>query len=317
MDTIMSYLETMFARLPKTPEVERIKQELQMNMEEKYQELIADGKTENEAVGTVISEFGNIDELMDELGYQETQPDQKQMFTDQEIELFLSENKQHGKMVAFGVATILVGVSIFMFMTGMVELLAPDNRLFSVAGLVPLLVLIAIAVGIFIVTGHQIEPYRERLKDYQLTPSQLQRIEQEAFDFRPEKVRAIVVGVMLCIIAPLVLIIISVFNSSYGTFGVSALLVLIALAVYLFVYYGVQDSAYQKLLQQEDYNDKKEETEDKVIGAVAAVVWPLTVALFLITGLIFELWHINWILFPITGLLFGAFAGVRGILNDK
>ncbi len=147
MDTIMSYLETMFARLPKTPEVERIKQELEMNMEEKYHELIADGKTENEAVGTVISEFGNIDELTDELGY--------------------------------------------------------------------------------------------------------------------------------------------------------------------------QDTAYQKLLQGEDYNDKKEEEEDKVIGAVASVVWPLAVVVFLITGLIFDLWQINWIIFPITGLLFGAFAGVRGILNDK
>ena len=317
MDTIISYLETMFARLPKTPEVEGIKQELQMNMEEKYQELIADGKTENEAIGTVISEFGNIDELIDELGYQETQPNEKQTFTDQEIDQFLSENKQHGKMVAFGVATILIAVSIFMFMTGIVEMLASDNRIFNIVGLVPLLVLIAIAVGIFIVTGHQIEPYSELLKDYQLTPSQLQWIEQEAFDFRPKKVRAIVIGVMLCIIAPLVLIIISVLDNSYATFGVSALLVLIAIAVYLFIYYGMQDTAYQKLLQEEDYNDKKEEEEDKVIGAVAAVVWPLAVVVFLITGLIFDLWQINWIIFPITGLLFGAFAGVRGILNDK
>ena len=37
-------------------------------MEDKYNELINDGKNENEAVGTVISEFGNLEELSKELG---------------------------------------------------------------------------------------------------------------------------------------------------------------------------------------------------------------------------------------------------------
>ena len=37
-------------------------------MEEKYRELKRSGKSENEAIGIVISEFGNINELIDELG---------------------------------------------------------------------------------------------------------------------------------------------------------------------------------------------------------------------------------------------------------
>src|SRR5690625_7274061 len=99
MDTILSYLETMFANLPRTQEVERIKQDLQLNMEEKYQELIAEGKTENEAVGTVISEFGNIDELMEELGYDlNEEQDAPRSLTDQEIGEFLrSEERRVGK----------------------------------------------------------------------------------------------------------------------------------------------------------------------------------------------------------------------------
>ena len=39
------------------------KQELWGMMEDKYNELISEGLSENEAVGTVISEFGNLDEL--------------------------------------------------------------------------------------------------------------------------------------------------------------------------------------------------------------------------------------------------------------
>ena len=68
MEAIRNYLETMFLHLPNTPEVLRAKQELGQMMEDKYTELIGEGKSENEAVGTVISEFGNLNELADELG---------------------------------------------------------------------------------------------------------------------------------------------------------------------------------------------------------------------------------------------------------
>ena len=37
-------------------------------MEDKYVELKAEGKSENEAIGIVISEFGNMEELIRELG---------------------------------------------------------------------------------------------------------------------------------------------------------------------------------------------------------------------------------------------------------
>ena len=37
-------------------------------MEDKYNELLAEGKSDNEAVGIVIAEFGNLDEVAEELG---------------------------------------------------------------------------------------------------------------------------------------------------------------------------------------------------------------------------------------------------------
>ena len=67
METIKNYLDNLFASYPKTPEVENAKSELLNNMEDRYSELKSKGKSENEAIGIVISEFGNIDELMKEL----------------------------------------------------------------------------------------------------------------------------------------------------------------------------------------------------------------------------------------------------------
>ena len=68
METIKNYLENMFSHLPNTPEVQKAKYELYQMMEDKYNELIPEGKSDNEAIGIVISEFGNLDELADSLG---------------------------------------------------------------------------------------------------------------------------------------------------------------------------------------------------------------------------------------------------------
>ena len=68
METIKNYLESMFRNLPNTSEVLKAKAELLQMMEDKYTELRREGKSENEAVATVISEFGNLDELADSLG---------------------------------------------------------------------------------------------------------------------------------------------------------------------------------------------------------------------------------------------------------
>ena len=106
MDTIKSYLETMFANLPATAEVLKAKDELWGMMEDKYNELINEGKSENEAVGTVISEFGNLDELAETLGLnrQSSAPvDNRRTLTQDEARSFVSAGSRHAFLTALGV----------------------------------------------------------------------------------------------------------------------------------------------------------------------------------------------------------------------
>ena len=65
METLRIYLNNMFHSLPDTAEVQRAKDELWQMMEDKYTDLISEGMSENEAVGTVIAEFGNLDDFAD------------------------------------------------------------------------------------------------------------------------------------------------------------------------------------------------------------------------------------------------------------
>ncbi len=68
MEVLRDYLEAMFSNMPDTEEVRKAKQELWSMMEDKYNSLIAAGKQDNEAIGTVLSEFGNFREIVESLG---------------------------------------------------------------------------------------------------------------------------------------------------------------------------------------------------------------------------------------------------------
>ena len=68
MDTIETFLDNMFAPYPTTPRLTEARAELRAMMEDAYNDAIAQGKTHNEAVGRVITDFGNLHELAPVLG---------------------------------------------------------------------------------------------------------------------------------------------------------------------------------------------------------------------------------------------------------
>ena len=63
MDTLRNYIETMFAALPNTPAARKMKKEMFENMEERFADLMAEGKSEAEAIGTIMVSFGTVEEL--------------------------------------------------------------------------------------------------------------------------------------------------------------------------------------------------------------------------------------------------------------
>lgn len=74
MYIIREYLDSLFLAAPQTEAMVQAKEELLATMEDHYYELIESGKSENEALGAVISEFGSIDELLNEVAESEMMP---------------------------------------------------------------------------------------------------------------------------------------------------------------------------------------------------------------------------------------------------
>lgn len=164
MNIIKTYIDNMFASLPNTKEVNKMKQDLLLNMEEKYRELKASGKTENEAIGIVISEFGNIEELAEGLGVNISPAEISENNVSMDVAKEYLETTK--KMSPF----ISVGVFLCILSPILLILLMPEgdwtleNSFNTIIGFVALFVLVAIAVGLFINAGVKlkIQPLKER-----------------------------------------------------------------------------------------------------------------------------------------------------------
>ncbi|MBW9146481.1 hypothetical protein KTC92_10300 [Clostridium sp. CM027] len=319
METIKNYLDNMFKVLPRTNQTVKLKNDLLWNMEEKYNENKNDGKSENEAIGIVISEFGNIDELIDELGIEHMKDDVKlKTITQEDADNFMAEKKRSGLLLGIGVSLCIVATAILILITTLVDngiLGKGISKNFSdMFGIIPLFILLVPAIALFIYSGIKLEKYKYLQSGFDLPPHVKVIVNQKNNAFASTHMISVITGVCICVISPVALFVSSAFGDNASSYGVVVLLVMIAIAVFLFIYFGNIKQSFSILLQIGDFS--KEKTEDnKLIGAVAAIVWPLAICIFLVSGLVFNLWHINWIIFPIVGILFGMFSAAYSIIK--
>lgn len=321
METIKNYIENMFIHLPKTKEILKVKNELLSNLEEKYHELKLNGKTENEAVGIVISEFGNIDELLKELGVETKRINNDcPLINDKEAQDFLEAKSKTGIIVGIGVFLCILGGASIILINQLIEdgfIVGLPEEVDSIIGLVPLFILVAIAVGLFIYSDTFTRKFQYINSEFLLTENVKSNLEQRREAFHPTYTLSTITGVVLCILSPIILFVSSVISEEASVYGVVGLLIVVGIAVFIFIYFGSIDEGYKKLLHVDDVGKRAKVKESKLERAVAAIVWPLAVCVFLITGLLYNLWHINWIIFPVTGILFGMFTGAYNIMKEK
>ena len=321
METITTYLDNMFARLPKTAQMIDLKNNIMANMEDKYDELKEAGKSEHEAIGIVISEFGNIDELVSELDINlDTKEDTRQTITKEEADTYLTEKSKSGSLIGIGVFLCFLAAASLILINQLVadQIIGKDlsSKAKDVFGLIPLFLLVAIAVGIFIYSGMKMEKYAYIEKGIHLPSSVKSYIQQKYDSYTPTYSVTVIIGVCLILISPIALFISSVMGENASTYGVVILLLMVAIAVYVFIYYGSLREGYGKLLEIDEYSNHTKK-EEKVIGAVASIVFPLATCIFLFCGFVYSLWYIAWIVFPITGILFGMFSAAYSIIKGN
>lgn len=70
MSRVSEYVDNMFFALPQTEETSNMRWQITESMEDRYAALVAEGYSEDAALGAVVSEFGSMEEICQSLGYQ-------------------------------------------------------------------------------------------------------------------------------------------------------------------------------------------------------------------------------------------------------
>ena len=316
MQAIRNYLETMFMNLPNTPEVLRAKEELWQMMEDKYTELKNEGKSENEAVGIVISEFGNLDELAEELGIHQfmelpevvaEQP--RRTITMEDTKQFLHDKARQAFQVAFGVLLCIVSpVGI---------IISEAVHINELIGELALFLCIAVAVGMFVFSGISIKKWDFLKQEPCSLDFETTNYVHEKKDYnRGIFALFLVIGIGLCILSVIPVIIFGEINLhlqavDLESMGAAFLLLFVAIGVFLIVYGSMIYGSFDELLKVNDVRtvggnyvpEQKEQYMTPAMATIMEVYWPTITCIYLIWSFLTFEWWVSWIIWPVAAIV--------------
>lgn len=168
MSKIQIYVENSFASLPRTKEVAELKMNIVESMEERFDALLREGKNENEAFGAVISEFGSMDEIRQELGISEDSNSPAAPFSVGSYPPPIPEDLLRGyeafrQQFAIAITAGVVCCILAIVMEQIFEALFGKGFM----AITIFFLLIAVGVGMFVYFGMQKSYWEEQLQQYQ------------------------------------------------------------------------------------------------------------------------------------------------------
>ncbi len=312
METIKNYLEAMFAGLPNTPEVRKARSELLQMMEDKYNELIAEGKSENTAVGTVISEFGNLDELAEDLNLTKEVEETKKSESELPHRIVNSDDAK-GYLEFARNRSLLIAVGVF-FCIASVACPILNIGTYGMMGVAMMFLCIALGVGL-IVAGSLIGSDWKFIKTElcRLDMATCNYVKERRRSFEPVRTLCMAIGVILCIIC-------WVPNMLYVSIGSNLapalMFIFIGFGVLLIIYSSGVQKSFGTLLNLNDINtisgsytereNKPVKYKNKTAETIATIYWPVCTSLYLIISFLTFRWDITWIIWPIAGVMHNA-----------
>lgn len=221
-------------------------------------------------------------------------------------------------LISTGVFLCIISPITLLILLQYCDLKDKNENVFSMIGVISLLVIISVAVLLFVLSGFRLKRFeyldREEIEtEYGVTSL----INSKKNKYNQTYVISISIGVILCIISVIPLLILSIFkDGKYALIGVSILLGIVSIAVLIFTLVGLKMSSYNKLLQEDDYTIKKKKT-NPIIRNIIGIFWLIIIAVYLAWSFIGNDWNISWVVFVVGGLLTPIISVVVESLNNK
>ncbi|MBQ6389764.1 MAG: helix-turn-helix transcriptional regulator [Mogibacterium sp.] len=234
---------------------------------------------------------------------------------------FLIHNEESAVRISTGVMLCILSPVILLMLGGMAEagIIPFSEQTATMIGTIILLLMIAAAVAMFIMTGMKGKrfEYLENLNiDTEYGVSGMAR--ERRSNYADTHSRLIVIGIVLCVIAAIPVMVLgfaeeAVLNSMWEAAGVDLLLIMCAAGVKMIVLTCIRQGGFDKLLEEGDYT-----RINKRAGRYDGIYWAIVLAIYLGWSFVTMKWEFTWIVWPIGGVLFAAYREiVKAIVRSK
>lgn len=227
-----------------------------------------------------------------------------------ELDNFILYKKRNAFIIATAVMAIIMSVSLVVFFE--------ENSLAKGA----MLIIVALAIGSMILVGILSEKYEYlEKKPIILKGNDLEKMKRKQKKHMTTFAIMIATGVFLIILGIAAVVAfegefqyISLTNpQSFTILGtgpvVGYFLWTVAIAVFMFIYAGITRQTYQQICNSKEYIKEVEEEEEE--NKYYAITMPVAAAIYLILGLLFDLWDQSWVIFPVVAILTYAFTELK------
>lgn len=327
MNVISAYLDTMFSTYPASARMLEAKAELHGMMEDAYAGYRRAGLSENEAVGRVITEFGNLDELAPVLGIatditsgadasESAMQHRVPLLTPQEAQLYAEARQRTEPRLGLAVALLVASPAALVALStlGNAAWTPFTSSVGSLVGLAVLLGMVLAGVIMLVNRAQLLAPFGNITSgSFQRSPGVEVWARSLAQNEAPRRTRRLQVAISLFVLAALPPIVFSLAltgdtaNALSGV-GVALTLLMVATGLLIFLPANWAAATFEALSRDGGTSDG----DTGIVGVIAAIYWPLLTTIFLAWGLIGDAWDRAWIIWPIGAVLFGAIAGGVG-----
>lgn len=240
----------------------------------------------------------------------------------EEANNFLSVKSKTAKTVAYAVLLCILSPIVLLILGAVSEYSAGAlNEAVAVgAGMIVLIVLVAIAVGMFISSGSKSAPfeYLEKEKfetEYGVNGMVKERKEQ----YKDLHKKSNIAGACLCIMALIPVFIgtiVDADNDLLLMFMLSLFFIIAGIGVTCFVKTGIMWAAYEKLLQEGEYSNENKEKKS-LSSAIYSAYWALATAVYLGYSFLSNDWSRSWIIWVVASVIFSAIVAIFNAVNKK
>ena len=213
----------------------------------------------------------------------------------EEANAFLDYKQESAPRIALGVLLCILSPITLILLGGAQESgrIALTEMQAAMIGLIVLLLMVAGAVLLFVLTGMRGSRYEYLEKNaldtaYGVSGMVRERMQRDENDHT----RRIAIGVVLW----------RGEDDWYGVLGISAILLLVAVGVHIIVKASIPWGGYQMLLEQGDYSRALKRGNSKYSG----IYWGIITAAYLAVSFLTNRWDMTWIFWPVAGVLYGV-----------